>query len=176
MTSQEADEQADFTGFVDSQTQPLLRLAYVLTGQREAAEDLVQETLLAVYRRWGRVVRTRHRNAYVRRMLVNQYLSGARRRRWVERPLDESRAAHGSATSAFDADDALWRALSGLTARQQAVLSLRYFEDLDDERIGAILRCRPGTVRSLVSRALASLRDSPHLQIHDSAESRAEDG
>ena len=77
-----------FEGFVAEHGQSLLRLAFVLSGNRQLAEDLTQSALVAAYRHWSKVVAARSPEAYVRRMLINAHLSW-RRRRWTsERPAE----------------------------------------------------------------------------------------
>ncbi len=140
------------------------RVAYLLCGDRETARDLAQETLLDAYRHWARVVAATDRRAYVRRMLVNRHLSSVRRRRVPEVLTDrpDDLPAHDVDTVAEH--DAMWRALADVTERQRAVLVLRHYEGLDDAAIATALKCRRSTVRSLATRGLAALRESPHLR------------
>ena len=154
-----------------------LRLAYLLTGDRHLAEDLLQTALVQVFRRWSSAGRAAEPDAYVRRVLVNTLITWRRRRAWWERPtasgaLPEGAARAGDsgptgaagATDAVDvaddlaARDALWRLLERLAPRARAVLVLRFYEDLDDVTIAAVLGVAPGTVRATASRALATLR------------------
>jgi RNA polymerase sigma-70 factor (sigma-E family) len=140
----------------------LLRFGHVLTGDPKAAEDLVQEALARTLRRW-RSVRKDHAAAYVRRVMVNTHIN--RWRRW------EARVQLGEVPDTTIDDPALrrsedWdllrRALSRLPVRQRTVLVLRYYEDLSEAAIAELMGCRPGTVKSQASRALAALR--PLLQ------------
>ena len=143
----------------------LLRFAYLLCGDRYRAEDLLQDVLLAMYRRYGDDLPLDNPVIYARRALVNANISRARRASSSEVVLD----VLGDATAADRDDsaerDSLWRALRRLPIRQRTVLVLRFYEDATDADIAAVLGCRRGTVRSLVSRALAVLRDDPGLGI-----------
>ncbi len=139
----------------------LLRVAYQLTHDRAAAQDLVQEALLRVYRsmtRRGTAPQDWH--AYLRRAVINEYLRTARLRSSAEVVTDRM-PERPVASSPEDqvADRAqLWAALAALSARQRAALVLRYYEDLPDHQIAALLGCREATVRSLASRGLAAMR------------------
>jgi RNA polymerase sigma-70 factor (sigma-E family) len=156
-----------FDEFVAAQLPGLLRYAAALTGDRALAQDVVQDALVRVHRRWRRVLAADRPEAYVKRIVVNEYLSW--RRRWHVRhvllprePLDRTGLADRAvepdhATRSADRDDLRWR-LAQLAPRQRAVLVLRYFEDLSDPEIAEILGCTPGTVRSQVSRGLRALR------------------
>jgi RNA polymerase sigma-70 factor (sigma-E family) len=136
-----------------------VRLAYLLTGDAHLAEDLVQEAFLRVV---GRLVHIRDSNAfdaYLKRVVVNLANSHFRRRR-VERAYLRR---HPHSESARDSEQAierhdLLRALSRLPARQRAALALRFYEDLPEKEIADILKCAHGTVRSLISRGVATLR------------------
>lgn len=143
----------------------LLRFAYLLCGDRYRAEDLLQDVLLAMYRRFGDDMPLDNPVAYARRALVNANVSRARRASSSEVVLD----VLGDATAADREDpaerDSLWQALRRLPIRQRTVLVLRFYEDATDADIAALLGCRRGTVRSLASRALAVLRDDPTLAI-----------
>ena len=103
-------------------------------------------------------------HAYLRRTVVNLSNSHFRRRKveraYVERAKGavDPRQAHWSDPSPDDRED-LWRALGLLSARQRAAIVLRFYEDLPERQVAEILKCRPGTVKSLVSRGLATLRD-----------------
>ena len=160
----------DFERFAEGQAVVLARLAYRLTGHRESARDLVQDALLEAFRHWSKVSRSGNPAGYVRRILINHHLNAVRRRRPVE-VADASwpEAQADTAASDLSADryadqDAMWRALAGLSGRQRTVLVLRRYEGLDDPAIAQLLGCRRATVRSLAARALAALRTSPHLQ------------
>jgi RNA polymerase sigma-70 factor (sigma-E family) len=140
------------------------RLAYLLSGDRHLAEDLLQTALVQVYRRWRWVERADQPDAYVRRTIVNTMIDWRRRRSWWERPsvtgsLPETVSVRdGDVAEELASRDALWRLLGGLPPRARAVLVLRYYEDLDDAAIASLLGVSASSVRSTASRALAALR------------------
>ncbi|WP_327030136.1 SigE family RNA polymerase sigma factor [Micromonospora sp. NBC_01740] len=148
--------------FADSRLAALLRYAVMLTGDPHQAQDLVQDTMVRVQLNWRRVARADSPERYVRRMLTNQYVDW-RRGSWMRRvllraePDDAVPAPADHAQHAVDRDQ-IWSWLSGLPRRQRATLVLRYYEDLPDAEIADILGCAVGTVRSSISRALATLR------------------
>jgi len=148
----------EFDDFVRTASTPLLRLAYLLTGDHGHAEDLVQTALLRTARRW-RGARTQP-EAYARRVLTNLAKDcwRTRSRRAVEtdsgpEPLGDD--PNGQVLLRHS----LVPAVLQLPARQRAVLVLRYFEDLSVDETAAVLGCRPGTVKSQTHAALARLRD-----------------
>jgi RNA polymerase sigma-70 factor (sigma-E family) len=147
---------------VEQEGSRLIATAYLLTRDRSRAEDLVQETLLQVIRRWSRTsTPPENATAYVRKALLNSYLNDRRRagRRPVDTVLDHDHPHPGRPMeSAVEDHDAVWRLLGTLPPRQRAVLVLRYYEDLPDDEIAAVLGCRRATVRSLAHRGLAGLR------------------
>ena len=150
-----------FDAFVAARGSALLRHAYVLTGDRYLAEDLVQETLAHLYRRWDKVAASTSPEAYVKTSVTRQFLSWRRRRSSGERPTDhvpESPSAYDG-TDAVDDDDVLWRLLARLPRKQRAILALRFYDDQSDLQIAEILGVSASTVRSQASRALATLRD-----------------
>lgn len=147
-----------FSEFVAGALPSLLRFGHLLTGSPQEAEDLVQEALARCLRRW-RWVRADDPSGYVRRTMINA--QATRWRRWDSRVRlgDVPEAAGDDAALARREDwEALRAALARLPARQRTVLVLRYFEDLPDSSIAALLGCRPGTVRSQAFRGLAALR------------------
>jgi RNA polymerase sigma-70 factor (sigma-E family) len=152
---------ADFDRFVADSTDTLLRTAYLIVWDLGEAEDLVQETLLQVARRWPRVRRMEHPIAYARRILVNRALGGAsrrsRRRQELSTAAPPERPDDRSERNAFDAHDELMNALAMLPPRQRAVLVLRYFLDLPEAEVAAAMKCSLGTVKSTASRGLARL-------------------
>ena len=151
----------EFREFVDSSYARLLRTAFLLTGDRWAAEDLTQSALTKTYFAWRRIEDTDKAEAYTRTAMVRLAVRW-RRRRWSgERPtatLPESPTADRTAEVALA--DAAHRALAVLPAGQRAVLVLRYFHDCSEAEIAAALSCSVGTVKSRASRALETLRDS----------------
>lgn len=155
---------AALTDVVREQLPSLMRYATVLTGDPHTAGDIVGEVLLRAHTRWVRIGLLERPDLYLRRMVTNEHLSW--RRRWHVRnirPVDDD-VLHASAPPSGDhaqrvvEDDALWRRLSALTARQRTVLVLRYYEGLDDADVATVMGTSRATVRSHASRALASLR------------------
>ena len=151
----------DFEEFVVARTPALLRFGFVLTGDAARAEDVLQEALLDAHRHWSRV--TAH-EAFVRRAMVSEYVSWRRLRSSGELPGDVPERPVPDLPDADLAErDAVWRALARLPRRQRAVLVLRFYEDLTEGEIAALLRCATGTVRSLATRALHALRTDPDV-------------
>ena len=144
----------DFAEFVAARSGALLRTAYLLTGDHQEAEDLVQTALIKVVPRWGRL---REPEPYVRRILVNESISRWRRRRWRETSVPEVR---DTALPAHDVDEqvVLRQALARLAPRQRAVIVLRYFDDLTEAQTADALGISVGTVKSQSRDALARLR------------------
>ena len=142
-----------------------LRLAYLLTGDRAAAEDLVQDAFVRFGSRLQRIRDRGATEAYLRRTIVN--LSKNRfRRRAVERAYLEREAGRRQPEHSdpdVSTNQAMRSALMELPARQRAAIVLRYYEDLPEAEIADILDCRPATVRSLVARGLHSLRNMPEV-------------
>jgi RNA polymerase sigma-70 factor (sigma-E family) len=149
-----------FAAFVRQHGRSLFGTAYLLTGDGGRAEDLVQDTLARLYPRWERVSAAQAPLAYVRRAVVNRFVSGQRRPSAREVALAElpERAAPGDLADGVTDRGMLAQLLRTLPERQRAALVLRYFHDLPDNDIAAALGCRAGTVRSLLSRGLEALR------------------
>jgi RNA polymerase sigma-70 factor (sigma-E family) len=152
-----------YDAFVLARGPSLLRFAYSLTGDRGRAEDLVQDALVKAYRRWDGDVALDRPEAYVRRIIVNTFLSWHRRRSNREIPRTVPDRAVDDTTDAFVQRDLVWHLLARLPRRQRAVLVLRYYEGLPDVEIAALLGCAEGTVRSLATRAFQVLRQHPEL-------------
>jgi RNA polymerase sigma-70 factor (sigma-E family) len=144
----------------------LLRTAYLITSDVAEAEDLVQECLLRVARRWPKVRAMAYPRAYAHRILVNLALSSSRERARHRHELTdnpdlsfepaETRSLGGIAQ--IEDRDELRGALSELPARQRAMVVLRYFADLSEAQTAQALDCSLGTVKSTTSRAIDRLR------------------
>jgi RNA polymerase sigma-70 factor (sigma-E family) len=146
-----------FEGFAAARAGALFRTAWLLTGDWQLAEDLVQETLAKVYLHWRRVARMDNPAAYARKILVNGHTSHRRLRRNQETPSDSM------SDSAVAADDpglrlTLLDGLARLATVDRAVLVLRYWEDLDVNTTAELLRISPANVRTRSVRALERLR------------------
>jgi RNA polymerase sigma-70 factor (sigma-E family) len=171
-TSQaEPSRQQEFGQFMTARWPGLVRLAYGLTGDRWLAEDIAQAALASAYAAWWRVRRADDPDAYVRRILINTSHRRFRRRRVTEQAHEPEQLANSPLADAPVADpaeligerSALLAALRELPTRQRAIVLLRYWDDLSDAQVAAVLGCAPGTVRSQASRALAKLRGSAAL-------------
>jgi RNA polymerase sigma-70 factor (sigma-E family) len=152
--------ESGFAPFVREHTPALLRTAYLLTGNANAAEELVQDTLVRLYPKWHLVEDADLPLAYVRRALANAFVNQQRRaaRRELSYADLPERADQRDAFGQVVDRDEIWVRLATLPERQRAALVLRYFEGLSDDDTADALGCRVGTVRSLISRGLASLR------------------
>ncbi|TCC36707.1 SigE family RNA polymerase sigma factor [Kribbella capetownensis] len=150
----------EFEEYVSARGQELVRLGFTVSGDYQRAEDLAQIALMQAFRAWRKVRTADDPHNYVRRILINAYLSMTRRRSFTEAPtaeLDAERTVPDPATDIVNSDD-LWRSLARLSARERVVLVLRYYQDLDDHTIADLLGIKPSSVRATASRALATLR------------------
>lgn len=143
-----------FEEYVAARRGALLRTAYLLTGQHQDAEDLVQVALLKAVPHWKRIAD--QPEPYVRTVLARESVSRWRRRRWREVHTD-----HVPETTVDGPGDdrlALRQALARLAPRQRAVIVLRYYEDLTEAETARVLGISVGTVKSQARDALARLR------------------
>ena len=148
----------DFDSWVAARGPALLRLAYVLTGNRAEAEDVVQDALARALPRWARISSVEDPDAYVRRMVVNAHVSWWRAFRRREVPVDVVHDRVAPVGTATEDRDRMWRACLGLPPDQRTAVVLRFYEDLDYAEIAALTGVREGSVRSRVSRGVAALR------------------
>jgi RNA polymerase sigma-70 factor (sigma-E family) len=138
----------------------VLAFATALTGQRATAEDLTQEVLIRAHARWDKIGRLDRPEYYIRKMVLNEFLSW-RRRSWRLIPAgdtDLSPAAAPDHAARYAEHAAMLAEIAKLPRRQRAVLVLRYYEDRSDAQIAELLGCAPSSVRAYASRALAALR------------------
>ena len=155
-----------FDDYVSARGADLLRTAWLLTGDHQRAEDLVQTALGKVWPHWARITRdgSGSYDAYVRRVMMTTYIAWWRRRWNGEYP---TAALPEQPTTDRDLDQRrdLLTALAALPKGQRAVVVLRYFEDLTEAQTAELLGCTVGTVKSQASRALATLRQCPALAV-----------
>jgi RNA polymerase sigma factor (sigma-70 family) len=133
-------------------------------GDRDVAHELAQETLARVWERWPSVAAMDSPEAWAFRVAFNlaasRFRRGAAERRARARlgPPDDHATDHADAV-------AVRQAVAALPRRQRAALVLRYFADLPVDRTAEVLGCAPGTVKSLTSQAIASLRDRFEVEV-----------
>lgn len=152
---------AGFDDYVETRGADLYWSAFLLTGDHQHAEDLVQTALSKTYQRYDQFENNRHFESYVRTTMYRTFVSWWRKLSWRSEypaPDDPDRAVDDR-TSNPD----LHRALADLPRMQRAVLVLRYYDDLPIKEVAELLRIPQGTVASHASRGLAALRESPHL-------------
>ena len=157
---------AEFEAYMSARQPSLLRTAYLLTGDRHAAEDLVQTSLAKLYLSWDKVQKRELIDGYVRRIMVNENNS-LWRRAWKRREVATDVVPEtGSVVDSHDHGErsALWEFVNTLPKRQRAVVVLRYYEDRNEAETAEILGISVGTVKSQTSRALASMRAQVHNQ------------
>lgn len=149
----------DFDGFYAAHSLALVRLGVLLTGDRGAAEDIAQDALVAVYRRWDRFETPGDALAYARVTVVNATRNVHRHRGVVARTMLRiaGREATGDHAGHVVDRDLVGSAIAALPTRQREVVVLRYWLDLSEAEIARILQISPGTVKSAASRALHTL-------------------
>jgi RNA polymerase sigma-70 factor (sigma-E family) len=151
----------DFREFFAQHYERLCRLGFLLTADPAQAEELAQDALVRTWRRWRLVGKPDNPETYARKVLVNRHRSLLRRAlvearyRYRDHPSQE-----GSSDEHREDAIVLWAATRRLPLRQQAVLVLRYYEDLSEAEIARVLGIPVGTVKTLARRGLARLRRS----------------
>jgi RNA polymerase sigma-70 factor (sigma-E family) len=150
-----------FEDFAGARLQAVLRFATALTGDPDLAKDVVQEVLIRVSSRWQEIGQLDRPEAYIRKMVVNEYLSW-RRRSW--RLIPSGTSSHLPGRPSPDPADgyverqALLAELAKLSRRQRTALVLRYYEGFSDAEIADVMGCTQSTVRGHVFKALAAMR------------------
>lgn len=139
----------------------LLRLAYSLTGDRDQAQDLVQDAFVRVAGRFRHLRHPDAFDAYLRKTIVNLFTSSLRRRRLEREFLKREGAAvrPGPPPDLLDERDRIWRALEQLPRRQRAAVVLRFYEDLSERQIAEVLSCSTGAAKALVAHGMSALRE-----------------
>jgi RNA polymerase sigma-70 factor (sigma-E family) len=148
----------DFEEFVSARLEPLLRYATALSCDPHLAQDVVQEVMLRAQVRWSRIGPMANPSAYVKRMVTNEYLSWRRHKARKDVALADLEPALADPTAHYDERDAMLAKIACLPRKQRACVVLRYYEGCSDDEIAEIMGCRVTTVRSHISRAIATLR------------------
>jgi RNA polymerase sigma-70 factor (sigma-E family) len=159
-----AAEQLDesFTAFVRARGAHHLRVATLLTGNPDMAADLVQASLLKLYRAWSSIDTSTEPDAYLRRIIVNTNRSWWRTRWRQEVPVPEvpEAVAGEDATDRHGVGTVVRQALARLPRQQRAAVVLRYCEDLPEADVACLLGCSAGAVKTHAHRGLRALRES----------------
>jgi RNA polymerase sigma-70 factor (sigma-E family) len=148
-----------FSEFVEARSASLFRTAYLMVGDHQLAQDLLQEALVKTFIAWPRLRDHRSVEAYTRRIVVTTSISWRRRRSFHERPTGTlPEAAGADQVDAVVTHDAVLTALLTLPPRQRAAIVLRYYEDLTEAQTAEAMGCAVGTVKSQVAVGLTKLR------------------
>ncbi len=148
-----------FSEFAAARAGSLFRTAYLVIGDHQLAQDLVQESLVKTYLAWHRLRDVSNAEAYTRRVIVTTSLSWRRRRSFRERPAENlPDPGVPDATTGLAEQDELWTELHRLPPRQRTAVVLRYCEDLSERQTAELMGCSVGTVKRQVSVALGKLR------------------
>jgi RNA polymerase sigma-70 factor (sigma-E family) len=158
MTKVRNQRDVAFTAFAEQASAPLLRTAWLLTGDHHAAHDLVQAALVKTYLAWPRV-RPEGALAYARRVLVNERTDTWRRRRREVVVAETPDPPPDDGADPVGDRDLVVRLLARLPDQQRRVVVLRYYVDLSEQAVADLLGISVGSVKSAASRGLASLRD-----------------
>lgn len=154
------EREAEFEAFVTTGWRRLVYVAFLLTGDRGTAEDLVQTALASCYRHWPRVVADGHEEAYVRAAMVNAHISSVRRRRFREiMTFQLPERATDDALGVCDDRDVLRRALRRLPPRARIAVVLRHYTGLSEGETAAAMSCSVGNVKRLTHQGLRQLRE-----------------
>jgi RNA polymerase sigma-70 factor (sigma-E family) len=154
-----SERDAEFAAYMQTRQTNLLRIAYLLTGDQNVAEDLVQASLAKLYLAWDKVQDRESVDAYVRRILVNENNS-LWRRGWKRREYATETLPERQTSDVYDEGQrgALWELVQTLPKKARAVVVLRFYEELSEAETADALGISVGTVKSQTSRALANLR------------------
>lgn len=155
---------ASFDDFYRREHRPLLRLAWTLVGRRDLAEELVQDTMLSVHRRWGTVRGYDSPGSFARRVLLNGAASAARRRVVERAALARVQAMTTAPPDEAPPDDELWSAMRALPERQAQTVALHYLEDRSVADIAIVLGIAESTVKVHLHRGRLALARSLHHQ------------
>ncbi len=158
---------AEFTAYLTARQPGLLRTAYLLTGDRHQAEDVLQVSLAKLYLAWDKVQDRASVDAYVRRIMVNENHS-LWRRAWKRRERATDLVPDTPHHDEYDEGRgaALWEVVTSLPPRARAVVVLRYYEQMSEAETADVLGVSVGTVKSQCSRAIAALRDRVPADLH----------
>jgi RNA polymerase sigma-70 factor (sigma-E family) len=152
-----------FSEFAAARSASLFRTAYLMVGEHDLAQDLVQEALTKTYVAWPRLRDVSKAEAYTRKAITTTYIGWWRRKAWsAERPRDDvpDRPGEHPEHDSRVVDRAwLWAELQQLPPRQRAAIVLRYYEDLTEAQTAEVMDCAVGTVKSQVSHGLRRLRE-----------------
>jgi RNA polymerase sigma-70 factor (sigma-E family) len=143
------DEEERFADFVRAHSATLFRTAYLMTGDYQRAEDVLQDSLVRICQRWSRIDQMASPLAYARKVVVNRAASWWRKKSSRETPmlLHHDPAWSGHLDEVVE-HQRVWQAVLALPPRQRAVMVLRYYEDLTESQIAETLGVSPGTVKS----------------------------
>lgn len=159
MTVRRQQDVTAFSDFVTVSSGRLFCTAYLIVGDHQLAQDLLQESLIKTYVAWPRLRDESKAEAYTRRTIVTTSISWRRRRSFHERPVELlPDAGVPDDTDRVGAQDELWAQLRSLPPRQRTAVALRYCEDLSEAQTAELMGCSVGTVKRLVSVGLAKLR------------------
>ncbi|MFF0265330.1 SigE family RNA polymerase sigma factor [Kribbella sp. NPDC004536] len=161
-----AERDREFVEFVEQAGAGLRRTAFLVSGDRHRADDIVQDALYRLYLAWPKVRRVGNQLAYARRMVVNAAYDGNRRpwRREVATAEVPDRTGLDDFAHGYAERDEVLAALKSLGPRQRACVVLRYYEDLSVEQTAELLGCSEGTVKSQSARGLDTLRRAIDLR------------
>jgi RNA polymerase sigma-70 factor (sigma-E family) len=153
-----ATRDAEFSAYMEARQASLMRTAYLISGDRHTAEDLVQTALAKLYLAWDRVEDRGSLDGYVRRVIVNEHNSLWRRPFKRREHATDQLPEQAAPAAPGGRNDDLWALVQTLPKKQRAAVVLRYYEELSEAETAEILGVSVGTVKSQTSRALAALR------------------
>ncbi|MCW2815042.1 MAG: sigE 2 [Nocardioides sp.] len=163
----DARRDAEFTAYLNARQPSLLRTAYLLTGDRHTAEDVLQTSLAKLYLAWDKVQDRSSVDAYVRRIMVNENNS-LWRKPWKKREHAIDVLPDSAHVDAYDEgrSAALWEVVQSLPPKARAVVVLRFYEQMSEAETADVLGISVGTVKSQCSRAVAALRERVPADLH----------
>jgi RNA polymerase sigma-70 factor (sigma-E family) len=162
--AEESTEPLSFEDFYRQEHRHVLGLAFVLTGNQSAAEDVAQDAFTAAFRQWRSVAACESPGGWIRRVTCNRAASVLRRRLVEAKALVRLAKRTPASIELEEGDGAFWQAVRRLPPRQAQAVALYYFEDYSVRDIAAVLDCSEGTVKTHLSRARASVARQLQLE------------